>query len=294
MRWPSLLPLLLLVGCTGGGGETIGATSTGDSSTSSGGETESASATTTTTSAGTGTATTDLTTWATTAATNSGTTTSSTSGEPTVSASVTVTSTTGPVTTEPTSELTTDEPTTTTGDTGGVDLCAPKVEGDACKQDSDCAIAGDCCSCVAYNPEMSGPGNCGGNCKQDRCSEWGLTEAACEAGICVVKGKSCNPDKVACDVVPPPCGDGTLPQVVGDCYSGACLSVDACDWVPGCELCKGKICNITEGPGCTHHRCIEPISECDGIPYCDCLGQIFCQPPHSQCSQDGDALVCGL
>ena len=186
----------------------------------------------------------------------------------------------------------TTDPTSTTGGTGGVDLCKPALEGDPCDSDRDCAISGDCCGCIAYNPDMTSPGNCGGNCKSDKCDEWGLTSATCEAGICVVKGKSCDPTEVSCNSPQPDCDSGTLPQVDDGCYTGKCLPVLACDWVPDCDLCDDLICVITEGPGCTHHRCEPGIAECEGEPPCDCLGSIFCNPPHSMCSQLKGALLC--
>lgn len=294
MRWTaalalSLIPLTsLTLACSGGKDDTLGATSTGDASTTAGstdpGSTTAASATDST---------------ATTGDPTQGSTAAGTEGTATTTTATTTTATTGTseaTTVDPTTgDATTDEPTTTDTDTGGlVDLCVPKLDGFSCEVDEDCAIAGDCCSCVAYNPSMGSPGNCGGNCKQDKCSEWGLDAAACEAGVCVVKGKSCNADKVTCEIAVPECGPGTLPQVIGDCYTGECLALEACDWVPDCALCEGSICAITEGPGCTHRRCIEPIPECDGQPPCACLGQIFCQPPHDNCSEDQGALVCSI
>ena len=111
----------------------------------------------------------------------------------------------------------------------------------------------------------------------------------------MVKGKSCNADKVVCDLPTPECPMGALPQVDDGCYTGDCLPIRACDWVPSCDLCgQQAICNITEGPGCTHHRCVPDLPECDGQPLCDCLGKIFCNPPHESCADEGGALVCSL
>ncbi|MEZ4383095.1 MAG: hypothetical protein R3A79_17340 [Nannocystaceae bacterium] len=283
VRLVSLFGLVSLAACAGGETESASAASAGSSSSStSASDSDSA----TSTSSGSGPATDSG------AGTDSGATegTTSTTG---TTGTTGATSTTSGDTTGATSSTDT---TSSTGDTTGdvVDLCAPAVEGDACESDADCAIAGDCCSCVAYNPSMTSPGNCGGNCKQDRCSEWGLEAAACEAGVCVVKGKSCNQDKVDCDALQPECPDGQLPQVAGGCYTGACLPLAACDWVPGCEYCGANICAITEGPDCVHHRCVAPIPECDGLPYCECLGEIFCNPPHESCSEEQGALICAL
>ena len=285
-----LVAALVLAACSGGGEETASASSAGTTA----GESESSG------SAGTsGTSGTTGTTGGTDGAT--GTASAGTDSSASMTGTSAASSTTATSDSTSGTTATSDSATSTTGDTTGdtttggvVDLCAPAPQGDPCESDADCAIAGDCCSCVAYNPSMSSPGNCGGNCKQDRCSEWGLESAACEAGVCVVKGKSCDQDEVLCDAPQPDCPKGSLPQVDGACFTGKCLPVAACDWVPGCDHCEGMICNITEGPDCTHHRCIAPIPECEQLPYCDCLGEIFCNPPHESCAEEQGVLVCSL
>ena len=64
--------------------------------------------------------------------------------------------------------------------TAGTDpgVCQPlPQEGWPCMNDNDCEVASDCCSCIAYNPSMGSPGNCGGGCGQTVCDELGLSEA---------------------------------------------------------------------------------------------------------------------
>src|SRR5690606_5949999 len=52
--------------------------------------------------------------------------------------------------------------------TGGEEgrACVSPTEGVRCKGDDACRLANDCCSCFAYNPNNSVPGNCGGSCEQ--------------------------------------------------------------------------------------------------------------------------------
>ncbi|MCA9695561.1 MAG: hypothetical protein KC636_38645, partial [Myxococcales bacterium] len=168
-------------------------------------------------------------------------------------------------------------------------------DGFPCQEDGDCALAEDCCGCYAYNPMFGSPGNCGGQCEQQKCAEWGLTAAACEQGVCVVKAKSCNQDKVLCDALPPECKEGTLPQVDGGCWTGACLPIEACDWVPDCSHCPpGDTCKTTQGEGdsCVQHECIPPFPECFGEQNCACLGPVFCPQEFPSCVDGDGGIVC--
>jgi hypothetical protein len=156
--------------------------------------------------------------------------------------------------------------------------CVPP-SGDAwpCAVDEDCAIAGDCCSCTAYAPENGAPGNCGGSCEKDKCEAWGITEAACVGGQCVPQGLSCNQATVTCDAAAVVCDDGFLPQVWDACFTGDCLPIEACDWVPSCEACAGnQACMHEARGGCDYDLCVGPIAECQGQGPCACLGDIFC------------------
>jgi hypothetical protein len=38
---------------------------------------------------------------------------------------------------------------------------------------------------------------------------------------------SCDPRRVLCRSLPPPCSTGEVPRVVGSCY-GECVPIDAC------------------------------------------------------------------
>lgn len=175
------------------------------------------------------------------------------------------------------------------------DACVPlPQDGWPCAMDSDCEMAGDCCSCIAYNPSMGSPGNCGGGCGQTVCDQLGVTEAYCDTGVCRVRGLSCDQTAVLCDAVGPTCPDGELPQVADQCFTGACLPVAYCDWVPDCSVCPANShCVITQTAGCDQHSCIADFPECPAEPpTCDCLGNVACNPPYGACAIDGDTIVC--
>ncbi len=199
-----------------------------------------------------------------------------------------------------TSSSGTTEPDPMTGSTGEPTtgpVCELDYEpgGFSCETDSDCAIAGDCCGCVAYNPNMGSPGNCGGMCQQDKCAEWGLTEAACENNQCVVKGKSCDLNDVSCDAPEPQCEDGELPQVLDNCYTGECLPVEACDRVPDCSYCEqiGNNCKITNGgfEGCAAYSCFPDFPECFGGQTCGCLSPFMCTAPFTTCADISEGVI---
>ncbi len=271
---PLLLSVALLapLACNGSPDETTGSSEASDSSDS---ESSSSSAGSSSTSAGPNT---------------------STSNGSNVSGTM---STTDASTGEGTSSSTSTGPDPTTGSTGEPTtgpVCELDYEPDgfSCETDADCAIAGDCCGCVAYNPDMGSPGNCGGGCQQDKCAEWGLTEAACENNQCVVKGKSCDLNEVLCDAPEPECEDGELPQVVDNCYTGECLPIEACDRVPDCSFCEqiGN-CKITNGgfDGCAAYSCFPDFPECFGGQTCSCLSPIMCTAPFTTCTDISDGVI---
>lgn len=183
--------------------------------------------------------------------------------------------------------------TSTAGTGGGACLPLPHA-GDPCAVDADCELAGDCCGCVAYNPSMGAPGNCGGACGPDVCEQLGLVAATCDAGTCRVRGLSCDQTAVLCDAAPPACPAGELPQVAEQCFTGGCLPVAYCDWVPDCSHCpEDEHCVVTQTEGCEQRSCIPSIDECPaGPPTCDCLGNIACQAPYAACAIDGEDIVC--
>ncbi|KIG19030.1 hypothetical protein DB30_05934 [Enhygromyxa salina] len=178
------------------------------------------------------------------------------------------------------------------GPTGEPEGCVPPSgDGFACEVDEDCAISGDCCGCVAFNPDMGSPGNCGGMCDQNKCEEWGIEKAACVNGQCVPHGLSCNQAVLTCDAAAPNCGEGTQPQVWDGCFTGDCLPIDACDWVPSCAACTiEQSCMHETRNGCDYDRCVGPIEECQDQAPCACVGSIFCS---GQCTPTAEGFSCG-
>lgn len=174
---------------------------------------------------------------------------------------------------------------------GGGDGCVPPVnDGWPCSADTDCTIAGDCCSCTTYNPEFGWPGNCGGSCGVDKCEQWGITNAACVDGYCAAVGLSCNQTQVTCDAEPPACGPGTLPRVWDGCFTGDCLSIDACDWAPNCAACgDGQLCMQELRGGCDYVRCVDEFGECQGEGPC-CVGDSFCSA--GTCTPTAEGFAC--
>lgn len=196
---------------------------------------------------------------------------------------------------EPTNPANTTTSSEETGDgDGGAEhqgCVPPQSEAFTCASDDDCAIAGDCCSCFAYTPEFVDPVECGGSCAMDKCEEWGITQAQCVDGHCAAVGLSCNQAVVTCKVAPPVCDADSLPQVVGDCYTGACLPVEACDWVPDCSTCaQGQLCMHELRGGCDYVRCVDDIDLCQGESPC-CVGENWCGT--GQCTETADGFACG-
>jgi hypothetical protein len=180
-------------------------------------------------------------------------------------------------------------------DTTGGGVCEPLSHPSEwpCGDDGDCEIAGDCCGCIAYNPNLGAPGNCGGGCEQDVCEQLGLDSAVCVDNTCQVVGFSCDQSAVMCDSLPPECDDGMLPQVADGCWTDACLPVEFCDWVPDCDTCPdSQICVVVQTDGCDQHDCVDPIPECGGGDACECLGNEVCPPPYTTCAVEDGAIVC--
>lgn len=225
--------------------------------------------------------------------TSASTSASDSSGSPTTSG-VDGSTGTGSTGTGSTGAGTTDG-SSTDGTSGGVcEPLPPDPDGWPCMDDVDCEVYGDCCGCTAFNPNMGAPGNCGGNCPQDVCEELALDTAVCQGGFCQVLGLSCDQSAVLCDGLPPDCDPGTLPGVADDCWSGGCIPVEFCDWVPDCDTCPDdQICVIVQTESCDQFDCVPPFPECGGgAPTCECLGEVVCEAPYTTCAIEDDAVVC--
>ncbi|MCH9688001.1 MAG: hypothetical protein K0V04_41610 [Deltaproteobacteria bacterium] len=207
-------------------------------------------------------------------------------------------STTAPNDTTSGDTTTASDTTATDSDSTGNDTdsaaCEPlPAQGDSCVVDADCQVAGDCCGCVAFNPTQGGPGNCGGGCGQTVCEQLGVDTAVCDDGVCRVQGLSCDQTAVTCNSPTPDCPDGELPQVQDGCFTGSCLPVEHCDWVPDCAACpQDEVCVITQTDDCDQHACTPPIPKCGPQPTCNCLGSVVCAPPFTNCAVADGAIIC--
>lgn len=176
----------------------------------------------------------------------------------------------------------TDSDTDGTGTTGGMPTY--------CEVDEDCVVVNDCCSCTAVHMDDEPPECDIPECFAPICDTTALEEvdAVCVFGTCQLEETTCEQSLVACDEPPPNCEDGFLPSVDGDCWSGGCVPVEACDYVPDCTYCDDdETCveRVTQlGP---FYSC-EPVApDCAGVPACDCMPDV-CGGDPFECVDGGD------
>lgn len=111
----------------------------------------------------------------------------------------------------------------------------------------------------------------------------------CVFGRCVNEPKECSPSKVACDEAVPSCPDGEVPSVErtsvegtgveetgveGNCW-GACVPIESCSYIPGCEACVSldRLClSAGEIP---EYACATIDTECRA---CSCMPEDICGP----------------
>lgn len=101
-------------------------------------------------------------------------------------------------------------------------------------------------------------------------STGGVDEPACVmAQDCV-----CDPGEVVCEVVPPDCPPGTLPEVDPGvmCWTFACVPAESCLSVPDCSSCGPDLaCVIRSDLAGSSYAC-EPLPPaCMGVPSCGCM-----------------------
>ncbi|MCX4245148.1 hypothetical protein [Paraliomyxa miuraensis] len=190
-------------------------------------------------------------------------------------------------------------PTTTdTADTTGPESDETDTGGpaNACESPDDCMVINDCCRCAAAHVDDVFP-ECPMNCLQPMCDALGLfdPEATCLEGSCQLVPFDCTPDRIVCDAIPPRCSPGTLPGVTpsGDCWSGACVPVEACDSVPGCDACTdGQACVALETQLGPIYECQAMPDECAGVPTCACMPPDTCESPFDLCEEHDGMIVC--
>ncbi len=196
------------------------------------------------------------------------------------------TTTTGATTT--TTTTTTGETTgETTGDTGG-------AVGE-CVVDGDCQLFSDCCSCQA-TPAGEEPDTCEAACEETRCEVLGVDAALCSFGTCTTSRVKCDDSGVVCNVPPPACPAGLLPQVneAGDCWTGECVRGIQCESVPSCDDCPGNGWTCVTYVGFINELRCEPLPPaCDGTPSCECAADVYCDAKgYELCQAEGDGVQC--
>jgi hypothetical protein len=250
--------------------------------------TEATTAPATTTSGATEAATSAATTVETTTTSGPGTSSPTTSAE--TSATTSMMSETTAIAAE-TGETTAGETTGTTGEPGGA----------TCEQDSDCQLYTDCCTCdvLAAGEE---PPACGlRECLVPICEtlDIGAGTPVCRFGRCTFEKVSCNPLAVSCKAQQPDCPAGQVPSVQGDCWTGRCAPVEACDWVPDCDACaedpSDPLVCVLKGQKGAYFVCEPKPVGCGDAPEIDCAcGAEICEasPPHDVCSDHTPGIVC--
>lgn len=260
--------------------------------------TETTADTTTTTTATTdnptSTATTGPTTSTATTAPETTTSTGPTTETTGVSASTSETGETTSAGTTETTANTTDE--TTTSETTGEPV------GATCEQDSDCQIFTDCCTCDVLAVGEQPPACNVPECFVEACAVLDIgapPKAVCRFGRCTFEKVTCNPVGVTCNMSPPDCPVGQLPSVEGECWSGQCTPVEACDWAPDCAACTTDphdplVC-VLKGQKGAYNVCEPKPVECGDMADIDCeCGQEICDamPPHTVCNDMTPGIVC--
>jgi len=180
---------------------------------------------------------------------------------------------------------------TGTSDTGTTGELPPPM---ACEMADQCVLVDDCCSCTAIHVDDVPPA-CDMDCEQTACSALGIPDigVVCEDGLCGLEPRDCS-GLVACDSLPPACPEGTLPEVGpggNNCWTGACIPVEACDPLPGCEYCgEGEACVETITQQGTTYGCRALPEECMGTATCECMPADTCEMPFDVCA-DADGVI---
>lgn len=241
---------------------------------------------------------------------SSGATMGGTSGPGTSGPGTSGPGTSGPGTTGMTTEPATSGPDTTggMGSTGGSTGMTSDTTGggpgDAtCQTDADCSLFTSCCDCDVLADGETQPACPIMECLVDVCSTYDLKDSkpVCKFGRCTFSKISCNPAGVICKSLPPTCGPGTLPTLNqnGDCWSGQCAPVEACDWAPDCASCATDkqdplVCVFKAQKG-AYHVCEPKPAACGDMAEIDCgCGAEICEksPPHTVCQDNVPGITC--
>ncbi|MCA9704686.1 MAG: hypothetical protein KDK70_02415 [Myxococcales bacterium] len=181
-----------------------------------------------------------------------------------------------------------DEGPGSTGDTGPL---PPSM----CTGPRDCVLVNDCCECAASH--VDDVVECPLDCDVPMCDALGIPDIGltCEDGECGLEERNCADGLVVCDSLTPECPEGTLPEVTpaGDCWTGACIPLDACGQVPSCKFCdEDEACVELQYPLGSAFRCDPLPKACDGTPTCACLPPQTCAAPLDTCADAGGLVQC--
>ncbi|MCA9691330.1 MAG: hypothetical protein KC636_17125 [Myxococcales bacterium] len=121
----------------------------------------------------------------------------------------------------------------------------------------------------------------------------GVEAPVCRFGKCELPELHCDDSNLLCDALPPPCDEGTLPQVDEEeiCYTGKCVPAESCDVVPSCDVCQkleGYMCVTLVTQLGFVHSCDPIPPACMGAVSCECAGEA-CEEPYDLCGEGGDA-----
>jgi len=174
------------------------------------------------------------------------------------------------------------------GTTGGAELI--------CIDETQCMLIDDCCTCAAVH--VDGPvEECELDCKTTMCESLGIPDigVVCDPeGACMLEPRNCADGVVSCDMATPRCPEGTLPEVTeqGDCWTGACIPVEACDGVPSCEWCgEDEVCVEELTQLGSLFSCQPRPDDCGGVPTCACVPEA-CEEPFGLCGEAEDHITC--
>lgn len=192
-----------------------------------------------------------------------------------------------------------------TGDDGGL----PTNEN--CRTPADCVLDDDCCHCVLYGGSIPDPHGCAERaCEQTTCEAWGIPnpEPLCVQGNCLLPKVTCDDSAVTCDEAPPSCAAGQAPQIVGGCYTQACIPFAACEEFAyfSCDECEAaEVCvrfSACGGDSCTSASACLPDPGA-AVVNCATSGDALCGTfgPGYACYDEatgpycctGDAAACG-
>ncbi len=193
-------------------------------------------------------------------------------------------------------ESETADPGGTTGneDTGPDDSTGGEIE-EVCTDETECMLVNDCCQCTVAQLDEPIP-ECPVDCKVPLCDELGIADIGlvCDEGGCAFEPTNCSDALITCDAPTPECPEGTLPEVTpeGDCWTGACAPLEACDGVPSCEYCtEDEACIEIQTEVAPVYEC-EPLGkDCAGTPSCACLPDA-CEAPYDTCTDEKGPIVC--